>query len=133
MEENMDGKSDKAGPPPFTKMGITPEQAAAASIAQSLAFAAQNEVDAFRNQNTVGLVTMGAAYAKWLQNPMMANEYSKIVKSAQLIDTKQVPAADKVLNRMKSENAGNSENAGTYTLPDRIFNHFLSDADESSC
>ena len=81
-ESKTDEKEN--GKKPFSKLGLTPEQAAAASIAQSLAFAAQNEVDAFRNQNTVSLVATGSAYAKWLENPMMSEPYRDVIKSASI-------------------------------------------------
>ncbi|WP_348728443.1 hypothetical protein [Rheinheimera texasensis] len=70
--------------PPSSKLGLTAEEAAGASIAQSIALAAQNEVDAYRNQNTVNMVAMGVAYAKWLQNPMLSKQYSELVNSTRL-------------------------------------------------
>lgn len=54
------------------------------SFAQSVAFAVHNEVDAIRNQNTVNLVVMGSAYAKWLENPTMRSEFETIVKESTL-------------------------------------------------
>ena len=71
-------------PRPFCKLGVTPETAAAASTAQSIAFLTQNEVDATRNQNTVQMVAMGTAYAKWLQNPVMGDEFKKVVENTKL-------------------------------------------------
>lgn len=65
---------------------ISVEDAAKASIVQSIAFAAQNDVDAWRNQNTVDLVAMGAAYAKWLENPVMSDQYEKIIEETRRSD-----------------------------------------------
>lgn len=56
----------------------------ATSVAQSVAFSLQNEVDALRNQNTVNMVAMGSAYAKWLENPAMGQEFEKIIENTAL-------------------------------------------------
>lgn len=101
----------------FSKMGVTPEEAAAAATAQAIAFAEQNEVDAFRQQYIVNMVTMGTAYAKWLQNPGMGSEFSTIVDKTILRNT---PANDK-----PGPVKGN-DLAENYILPAKSFAFFLS-------
>ncbi|AJQ97820.1 hypothetical protein [Gynuella sunshinyii] len=61
--------------------GVSPLEAAAAAVAQSIAFSAQNEVDGFKSQSTIDMVVIGSAYAKWLQNPGMGEEFNKIIGS----------------------------------------------------
>ncbi|WP_428243359.1 hypothetical protein [Gynuella sp.] len=61
--------------------GVSPLEAAAAAVAQSIAFSAQNEVDGVKNQSTIDMVVMGSAYAKWLQNPAMGEEFNKVIGS----------------------------------------------------
>ena len=63
-------------------MGIHSYDAAAASLAQSIANAAQDQVDLIRNQNVIKTTVSGSAYAKWLSEPMMKDEYQAIIKDA---------------------------------------------------
>ena len=108
---------------PYTKLGIGPEDAAAASVAQSMAFSAQNEVDAYRNQNTVNMVALGAAYSKWLQNPMMAEQFSGLVEKTKLAGSE--PSFENVFNAKSDAKS----KAKAMSLPARVFNHFLSSPD----
>ncbi len=62
---------------------INYKEAANAAIAQSIANAAQDQVDMMRNQNIIKITTMGNAYAKWVANPTMADEYKDIVSESQ--------------------------------------------------
>lgn len=129
--------------PPSSKLGLTAEEAAGASIAQSIALAAQNEVDAYRNQNTVNMVAMGVAYAKWLQNPMLGQQYGEVVKSARLnldqAESQVVKAyasrgdaapppppggATSMANR--SSSAGTNPPSGSNPLAGKVFSYFLS-------
>jgi len=130
--------------PPSSKLGLTAEEAAGASIAQSIALAAQNEVDAYRNQNTVNMVAMGVAYAKWLQNPMLGQQYSEVVKSARLnldqAESQAVKAyasrgdaappppggAASMANRSSSTAAGTNPPSGSNPLAGKVFSYFLS-------
>lgn len=118
---------------PSSKLGLTPEEAAAASIAQTLAFAAQNEVDAIRNQNTVNMVTMGVAYAKWLQNPVMGSHFSELVNATRLNDgligQGQATVSRHMVNQQNVaafQSATPQRSAPSHTLPSQIFNYFLS-------
>lgn len=133
--------------PPSSKLGLTAEEAAGASIAQSIALAAQNEVDAYRNQNTVNMVAMGVAYAKWLQNPMLSKQYSELVNSTRLSMGDQESDTIKAF-AAGSENkprgplsayataapapgpaAGNpppATGSGASSLAGKVFNYFLS-------
>lgn len=129
--------------PPSTKLGLTAEEAAGASIAQSIALAAQNEVDAYRNQNTVNMVAMGVAYAKWLQNPMLGQQYSEVVKSARLnLDQAESQAVKAYASRVdavpppppggaastanRSSSAGTNPPSGSNPLAGKVFSYFLS-------
>ncbi len=122
-----------------TKLGLRAEDAAGAAIAQSISLAAQNEVDALRNQNTVNMVAMGVAYAKWLQNPILAQQYSEVVNTAWLSSTyreyvisksfvksesveQSVPEADAASQAFTTAQAGQREQS----LPVKVFSHFLS-------
>lgn len=126
-----------------TRLGLTAEEAAGAAIAQSISLAAQNEVDALRNQNTVNMVAMGVAYAKWLQNPVMAQQYREVVDTARLDSTYQEAILAKSFGRgfAKSESvepsatqaetasqAFTTDAAGQreHSLPVKVFSHFLS-------
>lgn len=60
--------------------------AAKTSLYQSAAFSAQNEVDAIRNQHTVRMVATGSAYAKWLQNPAMGDEFKALIDTSKVTD-----------------------------------------------
>ncbi|ALZ74588.1 hypothetical protein [Rheinheimera sp. F8] len=131
--------------PPSSKLGLTAEEAAGASIAQSIALAAQNEVDAYRNQNTVNMVAMGVAYAKWLQNPMLGQQYSEVVKSARLnldqAESQAVKAyasradaapppppggAAPMSSRSSSAATGTNPPSGSNPLAGKVFSYFLS-------
>ncbi len=136
--------------PPSSKLGLTAEEAAGASIAQSIALAAQNEVDAYRNQNTVNMVAMGVAYAKWLQNPTLSKQYSEVVSAARLgmgteeSDTikafadgpfKAAPGPADAAALAGRTQPPHAADAGTTappkpatggSLPTRVFNYFLS-------
>ncbi|MDE1462177.1 hypothetical protein [Spartinivicinus poritis] len=87
MSENKDTKRDK----PCYSMGIKPEDAAAAAVAQSFANSAQDQVDAIRNRNIIKATAMGNAFAKWLNNPMMKDEYKAIIDEAQLYPKAETP------------------------------------------
>lgn len=100
---------------------ISVRDAAKASIVQSIAFAAQNEVDAWRNQNTVDLVAMGTAYAKWLENPVMAEQFEKIVNQSRRSDV--LTSTTLQTERLKS---GPSE-LKSERLSTSIFKTFLGD------
>lgn len=133
--------------PPSSKLGLTAEEAAGASIAQSIALAAQNEVDAYRNQNTVNMVAMGVAYAKWLQNPMLSKQYSELVNSTRLSMGHQESDTIKAFAAGSESPAGRPLSAyataapapnpaaeshipatalGASTLAGKVFNYFLS-------
>lgn len=109
-----------------SKLGLTAEGAAGASVAQSVSLAAQSEVDAVRNQNTVNMVATGMAYAKWLQNPLMGEPFRDLVKTA---NTKT--GADKYVQTETSGRKGESPAgafvaAGANLLSDEVFSYFLS-------
>lgn len=114
---------------PYTKLGIGPEDAAAASVAQSMAFSAQNEVDAYRNQATVNMVAMGTAYAKWLQNPMMSDKYSEVVEQTTL------PVVEQPLERGfggKVESPANVKSkVKPVSLSNKVFNLYMSSPNSS--
>jgi hypothetical protein len=65
---------------------ISIDEAARTALVQSIAFSAHNEVDAMRNQSTVEMVALGSAYAKWLENPTMADEFEHIVSKTSMSD-----------------------------------------------
>ncbi|WP_337841430.1 hypothetical protein [Rheinheimera sp.] len=126
-----------------SRLGWTAEEAAGAAIAQSLSLAAQNEVDAFRNQNTVTMVAMGVAYAKWLQNPLLGAQYSELVQSASLdtqaatttLAERLTPAPEatsktasdaKFRDRTAADAPAEAKASRRYTLPDQVFQYFLS-------
>lgn len=127
--------------PPSSKLGLTAEEAAGASIAQSIALAAQNEVDAYRNQNTVNMVAMGVAYAKWLQNPTLNKQYSEVVNAARLSIGNEESDAIKAFaggvskasvhsraetNPPPQAAAAGAPGPGKHSLPGRVFSYFLS-------
>ncbi|RVU33572.1 hypothetical protein EOE67_16275 [Rheinheimera riviphila] len=128
--------------PPSSKLGLTAEEAAGASIAQSIALAAQNEVDAYRNQNTVNMVAMGVAYAKWLQNPTLSKQYSEVVDAARLSmgneESETIKAFAGGVNKTSAHTraesnpppqaaaAASAPGPGTHSLPARVFSYFLS-------
>ncbi|MDX3774890.1 hypothetical protein QE250_12245 [Chromatiaceae bacterium AAb-1] len=112
---------------PSSKLGLTAEEAAAASVAQSIALAAQNEVDALRNQNTVNMVAMGVAYAKWLQNPVMGEHFSGLVNTTRLSYGSEEQPVAKAFGGKPVAAAHTAVN----TLPAQIFNYFLSPPDVS--
>ncbi|BFT29932.1 hypothetical protein D210916BOD24_11080 [Alteromonas sp. D210916BOD_24] len=66
--------------------GISIDDAARTALVQSVAFSAQNEVDALRNQSTIEMVALGSAYAKWLENPTMASEFEPLVNKVSMVD-----------------------------------------------
>jgi hypothetical protein len=124
-----------------TKLGLTAEEAAGAAIAQSVSLAAQNEVDAFRNQNTVNMVAMGVAYAKWLQNPLLSEQFEAVVDSARLSSSYQESVLAKSFGSSFEEPAvvdtaekpaDIAPHAATapaekreHSLPVKVFNYFL--------
>lgn len=125
-----------------TKLGLTAEEAAGAAIAQSVSLAAQNEVDAFRNQNTINMVAMGVAYAKWLQNPLLSKQFSEVVDSARLSSIYQesvlaksfgssfeepavVDTAEKPADIAPQTAATAPAEKREHSLPVKVFNHFL--------
>lgn len=128
--------------PPSSKLGLTAEEAAGASIAQSIALAAQNEVDAYRNQNTVNMVAMGVAYAKWLQNPTLSKQYSEVVNAARLSmgneESDTIKSFAGGINKAsayaradsnpppQAAATSSSPSPATNPLPARIFSYFLS-------
>lgn len=65
-------------------VNISTKDAAAAAIAQSFANAMQDQVDLIRNQNIIKTTVMGSAYAKWLTNPLMKEEYLSIIKESSI-------------------------------------------------
>ncbi|MDP5135013.1 hypothetical protein ORJ04_03505 [Rheinheimera baltica] len=105
-----------------SKLGLTAEEAAGASIAQSISLAAQNEVDAFRNQNTVNMVAMGVAYAKWLQNPVMGEQFRELVKTTRLSSDSEQQVVNKAFGGRPSSTSSSASNP----LPTQVFSHFLS-------
>ncbi len=118
----MSENEQKTKTPPYTKLGGAPEQAVAAGVSQSMAFSVQNEVDAFRNQNTIRMVAMGTAYAKWLENPVMADQYRQLVSDARLDNDEQLynnPITGKRANTGKTGAA----------LASQVCSHFLSSPD----
>jgi len=70
-------------------MGIHSYDAAAAAVAQSIANATQDQVDLIRNQNIIKTTATGSAFAKWLSNPMMADEYKAIITETSVDDPKE--------------------------------------------
>ena len=72
------------------QLSIQSYDAAGAAIAQSIANAAQDQVDLMRNQNIIKTTVMGSAYAKWLENPMMKDEFKPIIDEVK-IDNPQTP------------------------------------------
>ncbi|MFC4656197.1 hypothetical protein ACFO3I_14370 [Rheinheimera marina] len=123
-----------------SKLGITAEEAAGAAVAQSLSFAAQNEVDAFRNQNTVNMVAMGVAYAKWLQNPLLSAPYRSLVMSTRVEASGGAELLKQILsiseNIDKSEGKPSNKTTASpqpevkivpaRSIPDQVFQYFLS-------
>lgn len=69
-------------------IGINPHEAAGAALAQTVANTAQDQTDLIRNQNIIKTTVMASAYAKWLGNPMMQDEYSAIIQEAKISDPK---------------------------------------------
>ncbi|WP_299011360.1 hypothetical protein [uncultured Shewanella sp.] len=69
-------------------IAINPHEAAGAALAQTVANTAQDQTDLIRNQNIIKTTVMASAYAKWLANPMMQDEYSAIIKEAKVSDPK---------------------------------------------
>lgn len=118
-----------------SKLGLTAEGAAGAAIAQSLSIAAQSEVDALRNQNTVNMVAMGVAYAKWLQNPLMGEPFRELVKTAGLGTGSDKSGGAETFDR-KTEPAASgkpepSAPAGSNPLSAEVFSYFLSPRQQS--
>lgn len=64
--------------------------AASAGVAQSVALASQNAVDALHNQNVVKLAALGGAYSKWLANPQMASEFKELAETVSLDQQKGI-------------------------------------------
>ena len=57
--------------------------AASAGVAQAVALASQNRVDEMRNQTIVQRTAMGAAYAKWLENPQLGQtQFAPLIEEA---------------------------------------------------
>lgn len=72
------------------KLSINYFHAASAGVAQSVALASQNAVDALHNQNVIKLTALGSAYAKWLQNPQMASEFKGLAETVILDQQKSI-------------------------------------------
>jgi len=70
-------------------MGIHSYDAAAAAVAQSIANAAQDQVDLIRNQNIIKTTAAASAFAKWISNPMMKEECQAIIKEASVDQPKE--------------------------------------------
>ncbi len=126
-----------------TKLGLTAEEAAGAAIAQSISLAAQNEVDALRNQNTVNMVAMGVAYAKWLQNPLLGQHYNEVVGTTRLssiyhdslfaksfdnsfAESKSAERAEAQEEPLAQASATAASGKRAHSLPVKVFSHFLS-------
>ena len=62
------------------QLSIHSYDAAGASVAQSIAIAAQDQVDLIRNQNIIKTTAMGSAYAKWLAEPMQGDHFKPIIE-----------------------------------------------------
>ncbi len=85
------------------KMGIHSYDAAAAAVAQSIANAAQDQVDLIRNQNFIKTIAMGNAYAKWLENPVMKDEFRAVIETSN-VDEPKFALAKEIFRAFESQN-----------------------------
>ena len=70
------------------ELNLRSYDAAGAALAQSAANAAQDQVDLVRNQNIIKTTAMGAAYAKWLANPVLKEAFAEIIDSSSIEEPK---------------------------------------------
>ena len=102
-------------------MGIHSYDAAAAAVAQSIANAAQDQVDLIRNQNVIKTTVAGSAYAKWLANPIMKDEFKAIIDDAKTDEPKDAfNLAHSIFETYKNQNfaSPNDSNSASGTEPE---------------
>lgn len=99
---------DKDQDKQMAEVGLKSYDAAATAIAQSLANSAQDQVDLIRNQNIVKTTVMASAYAKWLQNPVMKEEFKAVIDEATVSEPKSpFSMANDVLTNFRKFTFGN--------------------------
>lgn len=92
----------------MAEVGLKSYDAAATAIAQSLANSAQDQVDLIRNQNIVKTTVMASAYAKWLENPVMKDEFKAVIDDATVSEPKSpFTMANDVLSNFRKFTFGN--------------------------
>lgn len=100
--------SDSKTEQDIANVGLKSYDAAATAIAQSLANSAQDQVDLIRNQNIIKTTVMATAYVKWLENPVMKEEYKSVIDEASVSEpVSPFGMAQTVLDNFRKVTFGN--------------------------